>query len=273
MNATLSRLERDVASLRAQLAPPTAPMTRLAMADRLGLTLDAWQRDALQSEARQLALNVSRQGGKSTVAALLGLHEIISTPNALVLAVSPGERQSKLLFRTLLRYWRVLGKPVAATTENVLSLELVNGSAAYALPSDGDRIRGFSGVTLLLVDEAARVSESLMAAVRPMLATTAGRLVTMSTPAGPVGWWYQAWSEGGDDWQRFEIPATAIARISPAFLAQERRALPKLIFDAEYCCRFTQSADAVFDQADIAAALVAGLPCVRLFELERHDAA
>src|SRR5688500_13324318 len=114
MNATLSRLQKDVASLRAQLAPPAATMTRLEMAGRLGLDLDAWQRDALQSEARQLLLNVTRQGGKSTVAALLGLHEVLSRPNALVLAVSPGERQSKLLFRKLMGSYRALGKPVPA---------------------------------------------------------------------------------------------------------------------------------------------------------------
>jgi hypothetical protein len=276
MTATLSRLTREVALLRARAAPAPEPMTRLEMANRLGIELDDWQRRALQSDQKQLLLNVSRQGGKSTVAALLGLHEIISTPNALVLAVSPGERQSKLLFRTLLRSWRALGKPVAATTENVLSLELVNGSAGYALPSDGDRIRGFSGVTLLLVDEASRISDPLMAAVRPMLATTDGRLVTMSTPAGPSGWWYQAWAEGGDDWQRFEVPATAIPRISPAFLATERRALPRLVYQAEYECQFTQSADQVFDRTDIAAALVEGLAFVRLFtdeEMEMHDVA
>src|SRR5215212_8775207 len=104
----LATLERRTDALAAQFAPPAKPLTRLEMADRLGLTLDAWQRDALQSDARQLLVNVTRQGGKSTVAALLGLHEILSRKNALVLAVSPGERQSKLLFRTLMGYYRTL---------------------------------------------------------------------------------------------------------------------------------------------------------------------
>jgi hypothetical protein len=254
MNTTLTRLEKDVATLRAQLAPPVAPMTREAMADRLGLTLDDWQRDALRSEARQLLLNVTRQGGKSTVAALLGLHEALTKPNALVLAVSPGERQSKLLFRKLMGYYRSLGKPVPAIVENKLSLELANGSEVHALPGQEDTIRGFSAVTLLLVDEASRVAEELIAAVRPMLAVSGGRLVTMSTPFGKRGWWWQAWSEGGADWTRYEIPATKCPRISPAFLAEERRALPPMWFASEYECQFVEPIDAFFRYRDIEAA-------------------
>jgi hypothetical protein len=230
-------------------------MTREAMADRLGLTLDDWQRDALRSEARQLLLNVTRQGGKSTVAALLGLHEALTKPNALVLAVSPGERQSKLLFRKLMSYYRILGKPVPAIVENKLSLELANGSEVHALPGQEDTIRGFSAVTLLLVDEASRVADELIAAVRPMLAVSGGRLVTMSTPFGKRGWWWEAWDTGGPSWERFEIPATACPRITAAFLEEERRALPPMFYDSEYCCRFVEPLDAFFRYDDIAAAI------------------
>lgn len=265
--STLTTLEKRLDAVAGRLQPPATVGTPIEMAGRLGLELDDWQRDALSSDARQLLLNVSRQGGKSTVAAVLGLHEVLSKPNSRVLMVSPGERQSKLLFATLTRYYRALGRPVAATTENLLSLELSNGSDVFALPSDEDRIRGFAAVSLLLADEASRISDGLMAAVRPMLATTSGRIVAMSTPNGPVGWWHTAWAEGGDDWLRYEVPATSIPRISPEFLERERRALPKLIYDAEYCCKFTQAADAVFDADDINAALIA-MPGIRLFDAE-----
>jgi hypothetical protein len=266
VNATLTRLGKDVATLRAQLAPPPAPLTRLAMADRLGLTLDDWQRDALQSEARQLLLNVTRQGGKSTVAALLGLHEALTQPHALVLAVSPGERQSKLLFRKLMGYYRALAKPVPAVVENKLSLELVNGSEVHALPGQEDTIRGFSGVTLLLVDEASRVADELMAAVRPMLAVTGGRLVSMSTPWGKRGWWFQAWSEGGDDWQRYEVPAAKCPRIPAWFLEQERRSLSRLFYESEFECTFVEPEDAAFSYDAIARAFDPNI--APLFSLE-----
>jgi len=255
MSATLIRLGHEISALRARLQPPSEPFTREQMAHRLGIDLDPWQAEALGSDAQQLLINASRQSGKSTIAALLGLHQILSAPDQLVLVVSPGERQSKLLFRTLLNFWRALGKPVAATSENVLSLELANGSAAYALPGSEATVRGFSAVDLLLVDEASRVPDDLIAATRPMLAVSGGRLVATSTPFGKRGWWFGAWSEGGKDWQRFEVPATSCPRISAAFLEQERRSLPPMWFRSEYLCEFVQPDDAYFDQDDVVAAV------------------
>jgi hypothetical protein len=266
MTDTLTRDQFAVMTLVAaghSLRARKAGMSRLAMAEHLGIELDAWQRDALTSTSRQLLLNVTRQGGKSTVAALLGLHEALSRKNALVLAISPSERQSKLLFRKLMGYYRTLrdaGLAVSAVVENKLSLELHNGSEVHALPGQEGTIRGFSAVTLLLVDEASRVDDELMAAVRPMLAVSGGRLVTMSTPWGKRGWWYQAWAEGGDDWQRFEIPASACPRITPEFLAAEiRSGMPPLRFASEYKCEFVEPDDAFFRYDTIARAFDDGL--------------
>jgi hypothetical protein len=258
VNPRLRRLEHEVRELTARLAPLAAPLGRVELAGKLGLTLDPWQRELLTSAAPQILLNCSRQSGKSTMAALLGLHEIVSAPNRLILIVSPGERQSKLLMKALLRFYRDLGRPVPAAAENILSLELTNGSAVYALPGAEDTIRGFSSVSLLLVDEASRVPDDLMAAVRPMRAVSVdSRLLALSTPFGKRGWWYFAWSEGGADWERYEVPATACPRISPEFLAQERRALPDAFYRSEYECAFVEQDDAFFSEAQIAAAFSA----------------
>ena len=254
MTAPLAAIAKRIDTLAARLAPPVAVPRRLALAERLGITLDPWQRSALASDARQVAFNVTRQGGKSTIAALIGLDEALSRPGALVLVLSPGERQSKLLFKKVLGYYRAVRGLVPAVAENKLSLELSNGSEVHALPGDGDTVRGFSAVTLLLIDEASRVSDDMLGAVRPMLAVSGGRLVTMSTPWGKRGWWWEAWSGGGPSWERYEVPATECPRIAPAFLEEERRNLPPLVFDSEYLCRFVEPLDAFFRYDDIAAA-------------------
>lgn len=258
--------------IAARDTPPDA-LTPLLMAQRLDLDLDSWQRHVLTSSASQLLLNVTRQGGKSTVAALLGLATALDVDRSLVLVISPGERQSKLLFRKIVTYYRQLGKPRPAETENKLSLQLRNGSEIHALPGDTEKIRGFSGVSLLLVDEAARVPDDMMAAIRPMLAVSGGRMVAMSTPWGKRGWWYQAWSEGGDDWQRFEIPATACPRISPEFLAQERRNLSRLAYESEFECQFVEPDDAFFRYEAIERAFAPDLPTLFPLTPERADVA
>jgi len=65
-----------------------------------------------------------------------------------------------------------------------MSLEFPNGARIIGLPGSEATIRGFSAVSLLLVDEAARVSDDLYKAIRPMLAVSAGELWLMSTPFG-----------------------------------------------------------------------------------------
>jgi len=47
------------------------------------------------------------------------------------------------------------------------------------------------------------------------------------------------------------VDATQCPRISPAFLAQERRSLPPLWFESEYMCQFADTEDALFRYDDV----------------------
>jgi hypothetical protein len=113
------------------------------------------------------------------------------------------------------------------------------------LPGSEATIRGYSGVTLLVIDEAARVEDALYHSVRPMLATSQGSLVALSTPFGRRGWWFEAWT-GREEWQRVEVPASMCPRISPEFLAEEQAALGPWWYGQEYCCQFSETVDQLF---------------------------
>lgn len=255
MTATLlRRLERAEVLTRELIDPPAVPdaveLFRAAFGEP-----DDWQVRALSSTSARLAFNASRQAGKTGVAATLACHAALSAPGGLVLVLSPGLRQSQEAFRRVLDVYRAAGRPILPETENRLTLELANGSRIVALPGTERTIRGFAGVRLLIIDEAARVLDELYASVRPMLAVSGGRLVTLSTPWGKRGWWYQEWSEGGDVWDRYEVPATMVPRITPEFLAEERRSLGDLFYQSEYLCWFSEPLDNVFSYEDIEAAL------------------
>ncbi len=175
-----------------------------------------------------------------------------------MLLLSPVLRQSGELFRKVTDIYFALGRPVSARAETALTLELVNGSRIVALPGGEGTIRGYSGVALLIVDEAARVPDSLYFAIRPMLSVSRGRLVALSTPFGKRGWFYEAW--GGDqEWERVRITADQCPRIEAAFLEEERLALGERWFRQEYECSFEDTIDAVFAYTDIAAALKPGI--------------
>jgi hypothetical protein len=203
----------------------------------LGLEPDPWQVEVLDGNQPRLLLNCSRQAGKSTAVAMLGLYQALSVPFTIVLLVSRSHRQSTELYRVLLDFHRRLGSPMLKrrTTEE---LQLDNFSRVVCLPCREETIRGYSNVSLLIIDEAARVPDDLYRAVRPMLAVSNGRLICLSTPYGKRGFFYEAWAKGGDDWARIEVPAERISRITPEFLAQERRAMGELWFRQEYGCSF-----------------------------------
>ena len=198
----------------------------------------------------RILLNCSRQSGKSTITALLAVHTAHETPNSLVLLLSPALRQSSELFKKALDIHRSLGGRVATTAESALRLELANGSRIVSLPGKEHTVRGYSGVDLIAIDEAARVPNDLYLSVRPMLAVSGGRLIVLSTPFGTQGWWYQAW-RSDEPWERYEAPATLCPRISPEFLEEERRAMGDWWFEQEYLCRFLDAETQPFRQEDI----------------------
>jgi hypothetical protein len=203
-----------------------------------GIVPDPWQRSLLLSRDRQVLLCCSRQAGKSTVVSALVLHTALFRPGALVLLLSPSQRQSAEIFRKVLEADNALGRPVPAVYRTQLRLELANGSRILCLPGREETIRSFGGVNLLVLDEAARIRDDLYRSVRPMLAVSQGRLVALSTPFGQRGWFYQEWV-GDGPWQRVQITWRDYPRISPAFIDEERRALGDAWVAQEYETAFT----------------------------------
>ncbi len=227
------------------------------MAMRGGIVPDLWQADLLRSDAKQLILNCSRQSGKSTISAVLAVHEAIYTNGSLVLLLSPSLRQSQELFRKIKDIYNALESPSLPQTieESALRLELSNGSRIVALPGTEQTVRGFSNVALLICDEAATCEDALFFSIRPMLAVSGGRIILLSTPRGKRGFFFNVWTEGGDDWNRTRIDAHQCPRISPEWLEREKEAMPSFWFRQEFECEFVETMDSVFSFDEVQATL------------------
>jgi hypothetical protein len=226
---------------------------RVAFAESLEVIPDQWQLALLRSAGDRILLNCSRQSGKSTMAGIIALHRALYYPGSLVLCLAPALRQSQELFAKIGVFYADLGEPMRKYGERRLSLELTNGSRIVTLPGSERTVRGYSGVDVLLVDEAARVADDLYFAIRPMLAVSGGSLIMLSTPYGKRGVFFEEWTNGAG-WDRYEVPAMQVPRISPEFLEEERRTLPVRVYQQEYCCEFVQASDAVFSFEDVEAA-------------------
>jgi hypothetical protein len=213
------------------------------------LTADPWQADLLCSANPYLLLNCSRQTGKSTTVAAIALHQLLTGPGSLVLVVAPSERQSHELFRKVVDGYHALEQPIESIKLNQNTLELANGSRLVALPGREETIRSFSGVQLLVIDEASRVPDPLYFSVRPMLAVSHGRLVALSTPFGQRGWFHKEWI-GKGPWHRIHVPWTQCPRIDADFIAEETRALGQGWVDQEYNGLFTAMEGLVYPEFD-----------------------
>src|SRR5258708_39548783 len=182
-----------------------------------GLEPDPWQHQLLLSDTRQLLLICSRQSGKSTTVAALALHTALRRSGSLVLLLSPSLRQSQELFRKVIECYAAIGRPIETRAFNQTRLELETDSRVICLPGREETIRSFSGVNLLVIDEAARVPDDLYRSVRPMLAVSSGPLICLSTPFGKRGFFHSEWHNEQAPWLRIRIPLRDCPRIGADF--------------------------------------------------------
>lgn len=219
----------------------------LLLARDVGLTLDQWQADLICSTADRELLLCARQTGKTTITSLIALRDAIyRKPGGLVIVVSPSQRQSAEMLRTIMQMHGCLRGVPGLNAESVLKAELANRSRIVALPGNERTVRGYSAADLIIIDEASRVENELISAVRPMMATSGGRLIALTTPAGKRGWFFEAWTGGDEVWHRVKVSADQCPRISKGFLEEELRELGAQRFSEEYGLEFLDPTEAVF---------------------------
>jgi hypothetical protein len=221
------------------------------VSEKLGFDADPTQARVLLSSSRRGLLNCTRQWGKSTVTAAKAVHLAVTRAESLILVVSPSARQSGELMRKAEGFARRLGIRPKGDGDNEISVAFPNGSRMVGLPGNDSTVRGFSAVNLLLVDEASRVSDELYLAVRPMLAVSRGTIWAMSTPFGKRGFFYEAWVNAEEEWDRVRVTAEACPRIARKFLAEEQKTMGDRYYRQEYLCEFGDSVSSVFARDDI----------------------
>lgn len=253
--------ENELARIRRSLLGTQTP----TMLDRLradpanvlrlaGYVPDPWQADLLRRAPKRALLLASRQCGKSLVAAGLVLNIVLHQPNSLAILMSGGERQAGEFYKSnVLKMWEQLGRPVKDVRQTELTMMLANGSRIISLPSTENTIRGYANVSVIVLDEAAKIPDDLYISVCPMLAVSGGTMIVAGTPAGKRGWFYAAW-ESSEAWYRKKILATECPRISRDFLAQQKATLGRW-YDQEYGGEFLQDMDSVFNADEVRAAM------------------
>ena len=219
------------------------------------ITLDEWQKDFLETSGNKI-LCCGRQVGKSVIAAMDAGNFALKHPKKQILMIAPTERQAYELFDKTLGYisnkaFSKIKKGKDRPTKH--KINLTNGSTIWCLPTGlaGTGIRGRT-INRLYVDEAARVPEEVWTAITPMLLTTAGDLILLSTPFGRQGYFYKIWNNPDNSFKKFHTTSQEVMDARPIsetwskiqkdraieYLEQERTEMSALEFGQEYEAAF-----------------------------------
>jgi len=200
----------------------------------LKVTPTPWQETFLRAPggASILALT-ARQVGKTTTAAWAIANTMLFKPGSLSVIACPAQRQSAEAVRRVRADLHRVGAGFAS--DNVYGLELKNGSRVLALPGSDDSIRGLTVDGWIVADEAARLGEDLIAALRPMRARRPQtRLAMLSTAWSRTDPFWLAWTGDDPSWLRLKATADEVDLFSADYLAAERRSLGEAAYKREY---------------------------------------
>jgi len=232
---------------------------------RNGLAPYDYQVPILRQRPHRGLVAWGRQSGKSSAISALVLDEVFYRAPSLVVVSSFAERQSKELLLKAMDLYQPFADEFPLVVDSKSEKVFRNRSRIVALPGTADSARSFSGVALVILDEAALPAEKptqtdeLRVAIDPLLSTLDGDLIAMSTPPEIAdGWWWRTWTQNGrfggedavegakdDGWIRTFVPSTRCPSISPEFLAATRADFERMgklrQFEREYLCRFPET--------------------------------
>ena len=249
---------------------------------KYGIQLDPWQKDFLAWEGDKI-LCTGRQVGKSVICGMDAGEYAVRHPRQTTLIIAPTERQAFALFDKTLRYLsdNYINKICTGKDRPIKSrIKLTNGHIIWCLPTglSGIGIR-FLTIHRLYIDEASRVEDEVFDACTPMLLTTAGDTIMLSTPAGCQGEYYRTWinKDGAyDSFKRFSIESetcirqreicktwTEVQRDKALVkIEQERSRKTKAVFMQEYLGRFVDSLLKFFPEKLVKLAMILERPTV-----------
>jgi len=219
------------------------------------MKLDKWQQEVLETPGN-ICLCSGRQTGKSTIIALKTAEYLIKNKNKTVIIVSITEDQAELMIMKILDYLQkhyraYIAKGKKKPTKHLIRIN--NGSQVRSRPvgNTGDAIRGFTG-DLLIADEAAFMPETMWAAAKPTLLTTAGHIILVSTPHGRQGYFWEAFQNKAKRFKVFHVNSEQVVKDRPIceswtvpqrqgaieFLEAEKQDMSQLRYAQEYEGRF-----------------------------------
>jgi phage FluMu gp28-like protein len=206
-----------------------------------------YQAKLLEDKSKRIVACMGRQTGKTTTIAMKAIHFADTNPKVLVLITSPSLRQSMIMFDRIASF--VFSSPylrnkVVRATRTLIQFE--NGSRIIALPCSENLLRGYTA-NMVICDEAAFMPEEVITQVIfPMLSTTDGYAIFLSTPWGKDHFFYRAFVNPA--YSVHKVRANECPLITKEFLEEMRANMTREAFLMEYEAEFVEALNSYFPQ-------------------------
>ena len=207
----------------------------------------SYQEKLLNDPAKRIIACMGRQTGKTTTIATKAIHYAYTHPKTTTLIISPSLRQSIIMFDKILQLTHsnpLLRRSITRKTRTII--QLTNNSTIIALPCSEHQLRGYTA-HLAIADEASFIPESIITEiVYPMLSTTNGTAILLSTPWDKNHFFYKAFLN--PQYSTHKIQSSENPLIPQAFLAEMQQNMTAEAYKREYLAEFTEAATSYFPQ-------------------------
>lgn len=235
------------------------------------MMLYAFQDLIINDTSKLIAVAISRQTGKSTMAVIKALHYILNNDNATVLVISKTLKQSMELIAKLKGL--IANSPLKDEI-NQLATGFDNKSEFYIKNKDKetysriisvpatDSARGFTA-DLVIADEIAfwdNSEEMFNEAILPTISETNGTIMMLSTPKGKIGVFYKAF-EKSDIWSCYQFDWKICPHHTLERMDIFREQIGEFAFRQEYEASFEANQAAYFKMAHIKRAIDEDFVC------------
>lgn len=180
------------------------PEKRQNLIELQGPKLFRWQRDVMTSLFTHWTgtihtIKSKRQVGKSVLLENILLKTAIEKKNSISFVVSPTNAQATKIYTEL---YNAIRKSPVYKDHNASNLTITfhNSSKIYFKSAEQrDNLRGYTVTGILCIDEAAYISDSVIADILPWVDANQAPVIFTSTPIGRQGLFYKFYVEGKQD--------------------------------------------------------------------------
>ena len=215
------------------------------------------QERIVMSTARTRCVVCGRQAGKSRTLAIIALHTAFTRRGTRVLVLSAGDDAAKELLGDMLDLARnpLLGGSIS--DDNKSTITLSNGSEIRCIPASTKRARGPS-IDLLILDEAASISDEMWRAIRYTIIARAGSKIIMSgTPYGSqekfFAQTYRLGVNRAEGYESFHWPSQVSPLVDDKLLQDWRRTDPEWVYRQEVLAEWVDDQQAYFSADELEA--------------------